>query len=383
MLVRVGNALTPTAVEPFWRSGLGDDVIIMKKLLCAVMLAALVQPLAAQQRQTRNVIIVTLDGLRWQELFTGVDSALVHDIRYTPLQTGVKDEFWTTSPTERRRKLMPFFWDSLAPTGVVLGDRNAGSLVDITNVHRFSYPGYSEILAGFADDERIKSNNKVPNPNVTVLEFLNQQPGLRGKVAAFTSWDVFPHIINEERSGVLVNAASEPLPDAGALLNRLQLQLPNPWNGVRHDALTHQFALEYLRKQRPRVLYIGFDETDDFAHERKYGTYIRAARRTDDMVRELWQWVQSTEGYRNATTLILTTDHGRGHGEAFSNHSREVDGAQHIWIAMFGPDLRAVTNQNAAGQFYQNQIARTVASLLGFNYDIDPRIGAELMVGRP
>ncbi len=353
----------------------------MKTLILFVALAFCIQSLPAQQvRRTQNVIIVTLDGLRWQELFSGVDSALAHDPRFTPVQTRVKEDFWTTSSIERRRKLLPFFWDSIAPRAVVLGDRNADSRVDLSNAHRFSYPGYSEIFTGYADDPRINSNNKVPNPNQTVFEFLNAQPALRGKVAAFTSWDVFPFIINEARSGVLVNSGAEALPDVGAFLNRLQEQLPNPWHGVRHDALTHQFALEYLRRARPRVLYIGFDETDDFAHERKYGAYVRAARRTDDMIRELWQWVQSTEGYRNATTLIITTDHGRGNGEAFSNHSREVEGAQHIWIAMIGPDTQPVTS--AAGQFYQNQIARTAAALLGFNYNTDPRIGAELTVGR-
>ncbi|MGI8992391.1 MAG: hypothetical protein ACR2I2_22775, partial [Bryobacteraceae bacterium] len=41
----------------------------------------------------------------------------------------------------------------------------------VTNGLNFSYPGYSETLCGFADP-RIKSNDKVPNPNVTVLEWL-------------------------------------------------------------------------------------------------------------------------------------------------------------------------------------------------------------------
>ncbi|HEY0671015.1 MAG TPA: alkaline phosphatase family protein [Longimicrobiales bacterium] len=343
-------------------------------------------PLSAQQtRKTQNVIIVTVDGLRWQELFGGVDSALVHDVKFSPLQSGVAQDFWATSPIERRRKLLPFFWDSMAPRAVVLGDRNAGSKVDITNVHRFSYPGYNEILAGYADDARVTSNNKVANPNRTVLEFLHAQPALRGRVAAFTSWDVFPYIINEERSGVPVNAGLEPvagdLSAAERLLNQLQQQLPNPWPGVRHDALTHNFALEYLRRARPRVLYIGFDETDDFAHEKKYHAYVRAARRTDDMIRELWQFVQSTEGYRNATTLIITTDHGRGDGARFSDHHRDVEGAQHIWIALIGPDTAPISQAAAAGQFYQNQIARTAASLLGYDYTGDTRIGAALTVG--
>jgi hypothetical protein len=335
---------------------------------------------AAHAQRTENVIIVTLDGVRWQEVFTGADSALIHDPRFTPGLSRTKEDFWTTSPNERRRKLMPFFWDSIAPKALVLGDRNQSSLVDITNKHRFSYPGYSEILTGFADDERINSNNKVVNPNRTVFEFLNEQPALRGKVAAFTSWDVFPFIFNEPRAGLLVNGGPEPmtgsLSAAEKSLNRLQEQLPNPWSGIRHDALTHNFAMEYLRRARPRVLYIGFDETDDFAHEKKYHAYVRALRRSDDMIRELWQWVQSTEGYRNKTTLIITTDHGRGNADKFSDHAREVEGAQHIWIAMIGPDTRA--QATPSGQFYQNQIARTIAARLGFKYDIDPRIGVEL-----
>jgi hypothetical protein len=357
------------------------------RLLCFLFVLLGIRGGKAYAQRAENVIIITLDGVRWQEVFSGVDSALVHDPRYTPGLSGTKEAFWTSSPVERRRRLLPFLWDSIVPRGVLLGDRNAGSLVDITNAHRFSYPGYSEILTGFADDERIKSNNKIPNPNRTVLEFLNEQAALKGKVAAFASWDVFPFIINEERSGVPVNSGPEPM--RGALsaaeqnLNRLQEQLPQPWPGIRHDALTYNFALEYLKRARPRVLYIGFDETDDFAHGKQYHAYVRAMRRTDDMIRELWQWVQSTDGYRNNTNFIITTDHGRGNGDRFGDHAKDVEGAQHIWIAMFGPDIKHVDEANARGQFRQNQIARTVAELLGVTYAGDPRIGEALRPGRP
>ena len=90
--------------------------------------------------------------------------------------------------------------------GQLHGNRSKGSEASVTNNMWFSYPGYNEILTGHADDERIKSNDKVPNPNVTVLEFVNQQEGFQGKVAASTSWDVFPFIINTQRSGVPVDA---------------------------------------------------------------------------------------------------------------------------------------------------------------------------------
>src|SRR5690554_7448622 len=115
-------------------------------------------------------------------------------------------EFWDTDPQKRREVLMPFFWHTIAEKGQLYGNRWQGNKVDCSNDMWFSYPGYNEILTGFADDERINSNAKTNNPNVTVLEYLNKQPAYKGKVAAFGSWDVFPFIINAERSGIPVNA---------------------------------------------------------------------------------------------------------------------------------------------------------------------------------
>jgi hypothetical protein len=334
----------------------------------------------AQQPAARNVVLITLDGLRWQEVFGGVDSLLVHDTMFAPRGSKLPDEFWRGAREARRRLLLPFLWDSIAARGQLYGDRTANSLADITNPQRFSYPGYSELLVGHADSA-IKSNAKVLNPNRTVLEFLNEQPSLRGKVAAFASWDVFPYIINEERSGISVNAGAEPangasLTERERLLNSMLTQLPNPWPGVRHDALTFNYALEYLKRARPRVVYIALDETDDFAHEKKYHEYIRAARRADEMIRELWSWLQMTDGYRNNTTLIVTTDHGRGNGAAWPDHWTAVAGAQHIWLAVLGPDTPA--RGVVSGQIYQNQVAATLALLLGQRYAPDARTGSAI-----
>ena len=101
----------------------------------------------------------------------------------------------------------------LAREGQIYGNAPRGSVARVTNGRNFSYPGYNELLSGRADP-RIDSNDKKPNPNVTVLEWLNGREPYRGKVAAFGSWDTFPWIINRERSGVLVNAGFEPMPAA-------------------------------------------------------------------------------------------------------------------------------------------------------------------------
>lgn len=323
----------------------------------------------AQAGQTHHVILITFDGLRWQELFTGADSALITDERFTEDPDALTSRFWAESPVERRRRLMPFFWNTVARQGQLYGNRSRGCDVDVTNGHVFSYPGYNELLTGHADDARIDSNDKRDNPNVTVLEVVHRAPGFEGRVAAFGSWDVFPYIVNEERSGVPVNAGFEPvhgdeLSDKERILNTLQEELPSPWRSVRLDAFTHHFALEHLEKHRPRLLYVAYGETDDFAHDGDYDAYLTSAHRTDAFVGEMWNWAQTQEAYAGRTTLVVTTDHGRGFGEEWTDHGSDVDGARAIWLAVIGPDAPALGEVTGPCGLLQNQVAATVARLL-------------------
>jgi hypothetical protein len=349
-----------------------------------LLLCALASPAAGQRElRTSNVMLITLDGLRWQELFAGADSALLRDRRYVRDTSALRTDFWRATAAERRAVLMPFFWSTIASQGQLHGNRTRGSRVDVTNTRRFSYPGYNEILTGYADPG-ITSNEKVPNPNRTILEFAQQQPALRGRVAAFGSWDVFPFIINEERSGVPVNAGFEAAAHAGlsareTLLNELQARVPSPWVNVRLDAFTQGYALEYLKRERPRLVYIAYGETDDFAHDERYDFYLRAARRTDGFIRELWEWLQSDSQCRNRTTLIITTDHGRGSGNRWNTHGEDVAGAEQIWIALLGPDVPPL-GEASSGRHYQNQIAATIALLLNLPFTADRPIGRPLPV---
>ena len=177
----------------------------MKKILFLVILSLCCGGSFAQQKlKTENIILITLDGMRWQEVFNGGDSSFMRQQKY--LKDGkIKEKFWRDDLNERRKALLPFFWNTLATKGQLYGNRALGCKVNVSNNQWFSYPGYSEILTGQADNERIHSNDKFYNPNTNVLEFINSQKAFRGKVAAFSSWDVFPYIINDKRSGVMVS----------------------------------------------------------------------------------------------------------------------------------------------------------------------------------
>lgn len=326
------------------------------------------RPSAAQK--TENILLITYDGLRWQEVFDGVDETMLN-----PRTGAVKDipsvrrEFWAEAAEERRAKLLPFFWETIAKHGQVYGDPEHDSEVTVTNGRYFSYPGYNEILTGKAD-HGIASNAKRPNKNVTVLEWLNQQPKFTGRVAAFCSWDVFPYIINEERSGVPVNAGWEPLPGEAQRtkwLNRMANEIPQYWGGVRYDVFTFEGALDHLKRRKPRVLYVGFGETDDWAHSGRYDLYLDSARRTDAYVRRLWETMQSMPQYRGKTTLIMTTDHGRGNTpDDWNGHGADTPGSERIWMAVMGPDTPA--KGHVSGDYRQDQVAATVAALLGLDY---------------
>ena len=324
-------------------------------------------------RQTENLIIVTLDGLRWQELFGGAVDSMVANGELTGDSVRMADSYLAPSPEERRRRLMPFFWDTLAPLGVVYGNRWEGNKVNCRNPYWFSYPGYNEILTGAADD-RIDSNAKQWNPNETVLEWLNRQPNFAGKVAAFGSWDVFDWILNERRSGVPINSgynvAEGAVSERELYLNKLQEQAPRLWGGVRPDFLTHNYMMAYLEREHPRVVYISYGETDDFAHDGSYNRYLDAAHATDAMWRDLWSYLQSDPQYRGKTSLIFTTDHGRGESPmaTWRGHGRDYAGSDAIWIAVVGPDTPARGEVTEAAQYHQDQVAKSAAALLGLDF---------------
>lgn len=324
-------------------------------------------------RQTQNVVILMTDGLRWQEVFSGADPALLDK------KTGgaanpeaLRRHFWRDSAEARRAALLPFFWSVVAREGTVFGHRGEGSEARVTNGLNFSYPGYSETFCGVADP-RIDSNDKRHNPNTNVLEFLHRRPGFEGRVAAFGAWELFPWILNAPRSGLLVNAGYEPLrlPENNArieLLNTLKAETEY-WDSEAFDSFLFYSALEYLRLQKPRVLAILLGETDEWGHAGRYDLYLKSAHRVDAYARRLWETLQSMPEYRGATTLILATDHGRGSGKkSWRSHGRRLAESQYVWMAFLGPDTPAQGIRKTAQPVAQAQLAATIAALLGEDF---------------
>ncbi len=334
-------------------------------------------------QKTNKVVWITLDGLRWQELFGGADSLIINDKRFVNNIGKLKSEFDRPTREERRKTLFPFIWNTVAKEGVIYGNRWKDSKVNLTNSMHFSYPGYNEILCGFADDVNVTSNDKIYNKNTTVLEKINNSPNFKNSVLAFGSWDVFPYIINDQRSGIPVNAGycsslSKNPSSNEIFLDKIQKETHKRWEGVRFDVFTQNYALEAMKHQKPRLIYISYGETDDFAHDGRYDDYLTSAHRTDQLIQQLWKYTQSDDFYKGQTTFIITTDHGRGTGtdekNTWKHHSRDIKGCDQTWLIAFGNKIPKKGECTIPSQLYSNQLAKTVADILGVKID-DAKMG--------
>jgi hypothetical protein len=313
---------------------------------------------------------VTFDGFRWQELFQGPHLRLLKRKRIFKTDPAIsKQNYYDENAALSRAKLLPFIWNEIAKNGLILGNRKLGNKMDVCNPFRFSYPGYSEIFSGYVD-KKINSNSYPENPNLGLFDALQADSNFHAKTAAFATWDAFPNIINTKRNGTPVYVNFKTLNNGASCndytVNKWQTSIPPSLPLVKTDTMTYHLAKEYVYEKHPSFVFIGFDETDDFAHEGHYDAYLNAAHQLDAFMADLWSFLQKDEYYRGKTTLILTCDHGRGrdHFNWWRHHGKLLPEASQIWMAAMGPGIPAVGEQKSKAKLYQKQIAATVAQLL-------------------
>ena len=362
--------------------------------VCAALVGSLafIAASAEPAPNGRNIVLVTLDGVRIQELFGGLDAVIadapeaesgIYEIEVT------RSRYGRSTAKERREALMPFFWKTLVPAGMVVGNPALGSKVTVRNDQWFSYPGYSEILTGEPQPE-IKSNDFVRYPHETVLDYVHGKLKLKPTdVAQIGCWDGFKYAASQKDGTFFMSGAYDLVPAELStpemdLLGGLRRQVMEMWEEGSNDVLTFRIAQAYLKKHRPRVLWIGLGQSDDWSHARRYDRLLDYLHLADSLLAELWQTLQSLDGYRDNTTLIVTTDHGRGRTPSdWAEHEFGIQGSQDIWIAIVGPDTPAIGEARNFPDVTQSDIAATMLQYLGldhqeFNADAGPPIPGSL-----
>ena len=270
--------------------------------------------------------------MRRQEVFRGAETSL-----FNKPDGGVADvaalrrKFWQRTAVARRKASCPFLWTVVARKGQLFGNVYKGSRAKVANGLNFSYPGYNELLTG-APDPRIDSNEKLPNPNVTVFEWLNRKPGYHGKVQRRGIVGCVPvHFqrraerpVHERGLGAIRRSVADRGPGHAEPTDG---PVPADLGGLPGRRLHLSGCAGASPRATPRGLYIGLGDTDEHAHGGRTTITLRAAHDSDANLRLLWDELQSHPQYRGTTTMIVTTDHGRGDPpDGSRDHGKKTQG---------------------------------------------------------
>ncbi len=359
----------------------------MKKIFIPILLFSTI---TAFSQKIENIIIITTDGFRWQEVFNGMDSSIANNTKYNQEDSAaIYKKYWATTEIERRKKLLPFLWSTIEQQGQIYGNRKYGNNVNVANPYWFSYPGYNEIFTGYSDT-LVNSNGYKANPNTNLLDFINKQPAYKNKVAAFGAWDAFHRIFNKEKTGLEVINAFDKIGNKKAtaneiLINNMLQDSYKPFGEAEClDVFTHFAAKEYLQQKKPKLLYIAYGETDEWAHEGRYRDYLNAAQQVDKWISELWNFIQSNATYKNKTAIFITTDHGRGDvvKQEWTSHNNKIVGANEIWFAVLGPTILPKGEVKTTQQLYQKQFAQTLTQMLNINFECEHPVAEKINLNK-
>lgn len=296
-----------------------------------------------------NVILVTIDGVRWQEIFTGAEPKRADEagLPHGELRTA--------------RGLTPHLHRLFFEGGTVLGDPRLGEPFLASGPNYVSLPAYVEIMTGAVSG--CLGNDCRPQVPWTIAAEVAGR-GADPGAAVFSSWSTIARAV----------------PDAEHLHRELG-RAPGdeapayPGNGdYRPDRETAAAAIDHLLHRRPRMMWVALGDTDEWAHRHDYRGYIEALRFADAFVGEVCAHLSEMGAYGAATTVLVTTDHGRD--ATFADHGGPDSAA--VWLMARGGAVRPRGALPLARPRYLRDIAPTIASLYGLTHPRCPTCGDDL-----
>ena len=249
-------------------------------VIVAVALAfGSMRPGAAQAPAAQNVVVITIDGLRWQEMFTGADREYFKKEKSGEPGAAEK-RFWRATADERRAALLPFVWSTIATKGQIFGDPSKGSRAHVTNGLWFSYPGYNEMFSGAAD----------PGSTATTRCPTRTSPCSSGSTPALVSRGAWRRsargtfCLSFSTSAAAISrsaAASRPCRCRRPIASARSTSWPRTCRPIGTTGPSTRPSCT------PRVLYVMLGEGDEWAHAGRYDLYLDAAFRADRFIRRV------------------------------------------------------------------------------------------------
>ena len=334
--------------------------------------APLVSPAPPLVTDPPRLVIVTLDGVRWQDVFAGTPHAADAPKR------SVTSRATDTAPFKNLQRIV-------AERGAAFGGQGCPHDVRVAGPSNISLPGYMEIFSGKASNSCM--SNECPRTGSTTL-LDDAVKATRGRdVAVFSSWSPYGRAAAKDPNAMAMSVGGErgSVPkhvDDAKLIGLLDegAKAP-PFPGVadyRPDAFTAKAALRYLEVAEPRVLVVGLGDADEQAHRANYDGYYRALADADGFLGELDRTLERMGPKGRGTTVIVTTDHGRS--QAMRDHGPFYRESARVWVAAWNGSVihRGVTC--ATQPLRLGHIAPAAKAVLGLGGDGGP-LAVELLGG--
>jgi len=327
------------------------------------------RPVRADQGEGA-VVLVVLDGARWQDVFVGADPQLAAEAR-------------TAAPTAR--ELMPHLHALIADRGAALGAPGHGPPISASGPNYVSLPGYREIFQG-RRATGCADNDCGPPRDATVVDEVADRGDAPGDAAVIASWERIERAATVDPSRLVLSAGRSRVSHAEALgddegtrelLDRGAHADPFPGYGdFRPDRMTASIALRYLETRQPRLLFLGLGEPDEYAHRGDYAGYLGSLRASDSIVGDLLAVLDRMGDRGRHTTVLITADHGRGRDYRF--HGRDFPESARVWLVAAGAGIEARGLAQSLAPHRLADVAPTVRALLDLPPDISPLSGRPL-----
>jgi hypothetical protein len=329
-----------------------------------------------------HVVVVALDGVRWQDVFEGVDPELAR-------HHGVP-----AAEVVPASALIPELYRLAETRGAMMGAPDQGEPISASGPNFVSLPGYMEMLTG-RSPSLFRDNDCPQIPEPTLLDELVALPGIESaQISAVASWEGIEKAasIDPGRIAISVGRTSGKTrslfagdADGARLLKAGEQAGPSPGHGdFRRDQATSDLALHYLRTKRPRFMFLGLGETDEFGHRRDYRNYLRALQAADRTIGQVARVLEEFERAGQKTLLLVTTDHGRSHD--FETHGAHAPESARVWLFAAGARFVARGYARAIVPRRLSDLAPTLRFAVGLPRDPSLYAGKvldELLVSTP
>jgi Metalloenzyme superfamily len=322
---------------------------------------------AASAPGASAVVLVVLDGVRWQEVFEGVDPDIAH-------RQGLAPEEIVGA-----RALMPTLHDVLIGHGVAVGAPGEGPEMRATGPNYVSLPGYTEILTG-RTATRCHDNScaQVVDPTFADELAIRERARPGEQAAVIASWESLERAASSGSGDVVVSAGRHgghhldilrSDERENALYDEASRATSTPGEAdFRPDHFTSDIALRYLVAHEPRFLFIGLGEPDEYAHQDNYRGYLESLRAADRTLARLVDALGRMGERGRRTSVLVTTDHGRSN--AFRDHGGFAPESGRVWLVASGSGIADKGLLRSYEPHRLADIAPTMRALLGVAPDV-------------